>query len=213
MNDKSFWNFCVFRYDFWHNLEYKSYKSVAECISSEIQNTDHILEIACGTGILTQEITKRHTDLDYIAIDYAQNMIDICCKKRISAIFELGDATNLSYSDNSFDKIIIANVLHIMREPSRVISEAKRCLKDDGIIYAPNFLTPSTFKEKFILDIIRKFGYNVHNEFTIDSYINFLESNGLIVNRQEIYKCFRTLLFTECSKQEGLSLLKTRNCN
>lgn len=89
MNDKTFWNFCVFMYDFWHNLEYKSYKSVAECISSEIQNTDHILEIACGTGILTQEITKRHTDLGYIAIDYAQNMIDICYKKEFQLYLNL----------------------------------------------------------------------------------------------------------------------------
>lgn len=208
MDDKNFWNFCVFMYDFWHNLEYRSYKYVADCISEEIKDTDRILEIACGTGILTQELTKRHIGLDYIAIDYAQNMLDICYKKGIPVTFELGDATNLSYSDGFFDKIIIANALHIMEEPSRVISEAKRCLKDEGIIYAPNFLTPSTFKEKFLLDLIRKFGYNVHNEFTIDSYINFLKKNGLIVNKQEIYKCFRTLLFTECSKEEGISLVR-----
>ncbi len=200
MDDKVFWNFCVFMYDFWHNLEYKSYKHIADCILEDIQDNERILEIACGTGILTQELTKRYNGLDYTAIDYAQKMIDICKKKKIVATFELGDATSLSYPDNSFDKIIIANALHIMSNPTSVIEEAKRCLKDNGIIYAPNFLTPSTFKEKFILDIIRKFGYNVHNEFTVDSYISFLLQNGLIVNKQEIYTCFRTLLFTSCSK-------------
>ncbi len=208
MDDKVFWNFCVFMYDFWHNLEYKSYKHIADCISEDIKDNESILEIACGTGILTQEITKRYSSLDYTAIDYAQNMLDICYKKRISAKFELRDATNLSYPDNNFDRIIIANALHIMPDPTSVINEAKRCLKDSGIIYAPNFLTPSTFKEKFILDIIRKFGYNVHNEFTVDSYISFLLQNGLIVNRQEIYTCFRTLLFTACSKQDVMKLIR-----
>lgn len=95
MDDKLFWNFCVFMYDFWHNLEYKSYKHVADCISEDIGGNERILEIACGTGILTQEITKRHGYLDYIAVDYAQNMIDICKRKRIAATFDLGDATNL----------------------------------------------------------------------------------------------------------------------
>lgn len=208
MDDKAFWDFCVFMYDFWHNLEHKSYEHIADCISEDIQGNESILEIACGTGILTQEITKRYSSLDYTAIDYAQNMLDICYKKRISATFELADATNLSYPDGNFDKIIIANALHIMSDPISVISEAKRCLKDNGIIYAPNFLTPSTIKEKFILDVIRKFGYNVHKEFTVESYIRFLQQNGLIVNRQEIYTCFRTLLFTACSKQSEKKLIK-----
>ena len=212
MDDKTFWNFCVFMYDFWHNLEYKSYKRVADRISEDIQGNDHILEIACGTGILTQEITRRYEYLDYIAVDYAQNMIDICQRKGITAAFELGDATNLHYPDSSFDKVIIANALHIMADPTSVISEAKRCLKNDGIIYAPNFLTPSTFREKLILDFIRKFGYNVHNEFTVDSYIGFLLQNGLIVNKQEIYTCFRTLLFTACSKQDENKLVRTIGC-
>jgi len=208
MDDKGFWNFCVFMYDFWHNLELKSYKHIANCISEDIQGNERILEIACGTGILTQEITRRYSYLDYTAIDYAQNMIDICERKKIAATFELGDATKLSYPDSNFDKIIIANALHIMSDPVSVMKEAKRCLKDDGIIYAPNFLTPSTFKEKMILDIIRKFGYNVHNEFTIDKFISFLLQNGLIVNRQEIYTCFRTLLFTACSKQDEKKLIR-----
>lgn len=41
-----------------------------------------------------------------------------------------------------------------MSDPISVIQEAKRCLKDNGILYAPNFLTPSTIKEKI------NFGYN-----------------------------------------------------
>ena len=208
MDDKAFWNFSVFMYDFWHKLELKSYKLVADCISRNIQANDKILEIACGTGILTQEITQRHNELNYLAIDYAKNMLDICHKKRIVAKFELCDATNLLYPDESFDKIIIANALHIMHDPFSVISEAKRCLKADGIIYTPNFLAPTTFKEQIILDIIRRFGYNVYSNFTIESFINFLESNGLKINKKEIYTCFRTILFTECIKQEEQSLIK-----
>lgn len=209
MNDKLFWNFCVFMYDFWHNLEYKSYQNVANCILEDIVGSEQILEIACGTGILTQEITCPYNNLDYTAIDYARKMINICERKKINAQFEVGDATNLTYLDKSFDKIIIANALHIMPNSECVLQEAKRCLKDDGILYAPNFLTPSTFKEKFVLDIIHKFGYNVYNEFTRDSFINFLIQNGLVVNKNEVYQgCFRSMLYTSCSKQSENVKLK-----
>ncbi len=209
MNDKLFWNFCVFMYDFWHNLEYKSYQNVANCILEDIVGSEQILEIACGTGILTQEITCHYNNLDYTAIDYARKMINICERKKINAQFEVGDATNLTYLDKSFDKIIIANALHIMPNSECVLQEAKRCLKDDGILYAPNFLTPSTFKEKFVLDIIHKFGYNVYNEFTRDSFINFLIQNGLVVNKNEVYQgCFRSMLYTSCSKQSENVKLK-----
>ena len=201
MSDKQFWNSCVFMYDFWHNLEHRSYKLIADNICRKIQGKEKILEVACGTGILTNEITKRYSGLNYTAIDYAPNMIDICRKRKIDAKFEIGDATNLEYENDSFDIIIIANALHIMPDPSKVINEISRCLKSEGTIYAPNFLTPATFKEKFILDITRRFGYNVYNEFTQESYIDFLRSNGLEVDETNIYKCFRTLLFTECSKQ------------
>lgn len=161
--DKRFWNFCVFMYDFCHNLERKSYKMVADNICNDLNGNECVLEIACGTGLLTKEITQRYDDLNYKAIDYAQKMIDICKKKNINVSFEIADAENPPYNDNSFDVIIIANALHIVQNPSNVIKENKRCLKSNGIIYAPNFLTPSTFKEKFVLSIIRKFGYKEYN--------------------------------------------------
>lgn len=82
MNDQTFWNFCVFMYDFWHHLEYKSYVHIAECISLDALENECILEITCGTGILTKEITKRNFNLDYTAIDYAQKMIDTCQRKK-----------------------------------------------------------------------------------------------------------------------------------
>ena len=199
MRDKKFWNFCVFMYDFWHNLERKSYRIVADNICSDLKGSEDILEIACGTELLTKVITKKYDNLNYKAIDYASKMIDICKKKNINASFEIADAENLPYHDNSFDVIIIANALHILSNPSKVINEIKRCLKRGGVIYAPNFLTPSTFKERFILGVIRKFGYKVYNEFTLENFMDFLKSNGLKVNKKFTYKCFRTLLFVKCS--------------
>ena len=205
MEDKKFWNWCTFSYDFWHYLEYFSYKHAAENICDKITDEEKILEIACGTGILTNEIVKRYPNLDYTAVDYSQKMIDICRAKKINAKFEIMDATNLQFPDSYFDIVIIANTLHIIPNPNIVILEMMRCLNENGTFYAPNFLTPTTFKEKFILDIIRKFGYHVYNEYDVESYIEMLSSNGLVIDKTEIFKCFRTLFFVECSKSKKLT--------
>lgn len=209
MEDKKFWNWSsIFVYDFWHNIEYKSYRQIADQICENIKDDTKILEVACGTGILTNEITKRYDNLDYTALDYAENMLNICHSKKINAKFEMGDATNLNYPDNYFDIVIIANALHIAENPEKIVSEIKRCLKDDGLLYAPNFLAPHKFTERFLMSIIKKFGYNVHNGFDIDGYIAFLEANGLNVNKKEIYECFRSMLFTECCKEKQKTLTK-----
>lgn len=204
MDNKNFWNWCTFSYDFWHYLELSSYKKIAKEIYTKISGNEKILEIACGTGILTHEIIKKCPYLKYTAIDNADKMIEICHKKGINANFQIMDATKLNFPDNEFDIIIIANALHIIPNPNIVISEMQRCLKENGIIYAPNFLTPSTFYEKFILNIIRKFGYKVYNEFTRETYLKMLEDNRLEIASAEIFKCFRTLMFVETEKKRTL---------
>ena len=44
-------------------LEHNSYKLVAENISSDLKGNERVLEVACGTSILTDEITKRQKQL------------------------------------------------------------------------------------------------------------------------------------------------------
>lgn len=204
MKDKQFWNFCTFNYDFWHNLEYHSYKMIAENICNHLTGQEKILEVACGTGILTNEILTKYPSLDYTAIDFSEKMLDICKEKGIIANFQLMDAANLLFENSSFDVVIIANALHIIPNPNKVIEEMKRVLNENGIFYASNFLTPTTRKEKFILDITRLFGYHVYTEYTKESFLKLLRDNGLLINQEEIQECFRTLLYVECTKKRVL---------
>jgi len=83
----------------------------------------------------------------------------------------------------------------------KALAEAYRVLKDDGLLHAPQFLTPSTVREKFILNITRLLGYKVFNEFELDSYLSFLESNGFKATKKEIYTCFRNMLYVSCNKK------------
>lgn len=208
MNDnKKFWDFtAAFIYDCGHNLEKKSYEKAASNIVSKINPGDSILELSCGTGMLTREIIERiNQPVDYMATDFSSKMLERCFDKVKNIKLEVADATDLRYMDNSYDHVVIANALHIVPDPVKVLQEIRRVLKDDGTLFAPNFLTPSTIRERLMLGLVKPIGYHVFNPFDKETYISFLRDNGFIVTNWELYTEYRTLFYTESKKDMNYS--------
>jgi len=49
------------------------------------------------------------------------------------------DALSLDFADNTFDAVIIANLLHLLDDPARALSEAHRVLQPGGKLVVPTF--------------------------------------------------------------------------
>ncbi len=105
---------------------------------------DKVLDLGCGNGRLL-EILK-DLEIDYSGVDNSRKLIELAEKnqgekregeKIKSKQFFLGDALNLPFKDNSFDKIFSLAVFHHIpsREwQKRFLEEAKRVLKPGGLI-------------------------------------------------------------------------------
>lgn len=80
------------------------------------------------------------------ATDYSENMIKEAEKRNQGEHkceqlrFCVQDATNLTYEDEKFNVVVIANALHIMPQPEKALKEIHRVLKKDGILFAPTFV-------------------------------------------------------------------------
>ena len=118
------------------------YAAVCERIRPHLSRDMNVLELACGTGQLSFPLSP-YVRL-WEATDAAPAMIQEA-KKRIGSSrlhFSVQDAAHLPYAPESFDAVVIANALHILPEPDRVLREIQRVLKPGGwashLVYGAN---------------------------------------------------------------------------
>ena len=96
---------------------------------------ERVLDLGCGNGRLL-EIFKDKS-IDYIGVDSSEKLIEIAKRKYPKAKFQKGDALNLPFPANYFDKIYSIAVLHHIPSVKfrlRFLREAKRVLKPEGLL-------------------------------------------------------------------------------
>ena len=125
-------------YDAWYktSLGALSDKLEKELVFSliEIKHGDAVLDAGCGTGNYTIELAKRGADV--IGIDSSEEMLNFARQKvkeeRFTADFQVADALNLPFPDESFDLILSNGLLCFLTQPEKALIEMRRVLKPGG---------------------------------------------------------------------------------
>jgi demethylmenaquinone methyltransferase / 2-methoxy-6-polyprenyl-1,4-benzoquinol methylase len=110
---------------------------------------DRVLDVACGTGDLTQ-LFARTAAAEVIGLDFTPAMLDHARVKqqrldpRASAkiTYLEGDAQNLPFPDGSFNVLSIAFGIRNVVDPARAIREFARVLRPGGRLVVLEFDTP-----------------------------------------------------------------------
>ena len=90
---------------------------------------ERILDVGCGTGQLTAEITQFGAEV--VGIDYSPDMIATSRKNFPHVRFEVADATALTF-DSEFDVVVSNAALHWVRDQPAAIASIARALKPGG---------------------------------------------------------------------------------
>ena len=99
-----------------------------------------------------------------IATDFSDEMLEAAVQKRgklENVTFKKADAFNLPFDEKSFDTVFMANLIHIIGDADKVISESKRVLKDGGQLIITSFaIEEMSFFNKISLAIkyLKTFG-------------------------------------------------------
>ncbi len=193
------WNFFAPIYE----RAMKSQKSIYDYIYKEISaaaSAKNVLELATGHGMIAKHIAssaKRVT-----ATDFAPKMIETAKKGSVpdNVSFEVADATNLRYQNDSFDLVVIANALHIIPEPEKALAEIDRVLKSNGTLIAPNFIEREKGKKNLWQKILSLVGIKFAHEWTKEEYKTFLSDHGWQVTKSHVCKGRIDLLYAECKR-------------
>ncbi len=189
--DAALWDKFSGSYDAFMKRDMPAYLKIAEDIKNLVTPGSRVLEIATGTGIISLEIADSVNGIT--AIDISPNMIakakEKAEKQKVSNIdFSVQDARFLPYDKDTFDIVIIANALHVMPEPEKVLCEIYRVIKKGGYVIAPTFIHAQNKKTAALSRLMSLTGFKAYHKWNIGSYCSFLEENGFEIRRRNIIK-------------------------
>ena len=146
------------------------YSQVADEVVSRFKEGT-LLDLGTGPGYLPIEIVKRSPFVRCDGIDLSGRLIKMA---RVNALkagmaerlnFEVGNAAQLPFEDASYHMVISTGMLHMLKDPVKVLRECYRVLKPAGEawIYDPARVSSQMDKEKWraSLDFIEKLSYSL----------------------------------------------------
>ena len=175
-----FWNKISPVYDLFENIyNRKVYKGTGIKVAEFISMSDSVLECACGTGAITEEIAKKAQKV--LATDFAEGMLKRAskkCRKYSNVSFRQEDITDIKSEDESFDKAVAGNVIHLLPEPEKALNELLRVVKPGGKVIIPTYINMLKNSSKVTVSVIKKMGADFKRQFDLDSYKEFFEEKG-----------------------------------
>jgi methionine biosynthesis protein MetW len=106
----------------------------------DLINDDSILDIGCGDGLLLKEISRKNPAAKLTGLDISPRAIEIARSRGLEC--RLFDITQrLPFDDNSFDAVLLLDILEHLFEPEEVLKEACRVTRKHIYISVPNFIS------------------------------------------------------------------------
>jgi ubiquinone/menaquinone biosynthesis C-methylase UbiE len=153
---------------------------------------DTILDIGCGNArdiVALLRAGARVVGVDLSEGMIAQARVDLAKAGFEGVTLEVGDATQLGFPADTFDKVIFSEVIEHIPDAARAVDEIHRVLKPGGtvVVSTPNRASWYGFDRYVLWERLlrRKWNHPFDNWRTIQELQSLLESRGFTVTRKE----------------------------
>jgi len=122
--------------DFEDFHSYVAHQKVAELVrASSTHSSPHILDLATGTGLVLEELSKTFDRATMTGLDASARMVDKALGKYLTRDIRQCDIETppLPVADKSADIVTCAGALSMIGNLDNVLKETKRVIKDDGL--------------------------------------------------------------------------------
>lgn len=133
---------------------------------------EQILEIGPGNAAFAADIVNAAPGVHYTGIDWSADMVsaarllnsELITQQRAS--FYQGDARQIPFADNAFDKILSVHTLYFWKDPVGVLAEIARLLKPGGLFCLA--WSDQSFMEKLPFTA---YGFTLHGIASVQSLL------------------------------------------
>ena len=172
---------------------------VNKYIHTHLDNTNQVLEIGCGPGIIAQYIGDNFNQINLGVVDKSLNKIKTTREKTKTyqnIHVAVADIYELPFQNNSYDFIFCRLLFQYLKDPQRAVDEMVRVCKKGGMIMVQDLdgqmLTHFPVKER-LQKQIEKIGKMIADNQGFDPYVgrklySFFKQAGLKEIQIEIDK-------------------------
>ena len=176
-----FWDTVAPLYNLFENIyNGKVNRQVQAEVAALMDSSDRVLECACGAGMFSVPIAEKCGEL--IATDYSTGMLTQAkkaCRHLSNVTFKRADIAKLSCKDNTFDKVVAGNVIHLLDDPATALSELLRVCKPGGKLIIPTYINiERNGNPDILVRIFKKLGADFKQQFNFATYQKFFEQQG-----------------------------------
>ncbi len=180
-----FYRYLSIIYDRFINPWFETSEMIQSALSvAQLNRSDlEVAEVGAGTGFATEQIVKFVAPSHIHALDQSDYQQDKA-KKRASITgvrFYLGDAENLPWECDRFDRYVSCGSIEYWPDPQRAIAEAYRVIKEGGFATIIGPLEPEHPVARFVANVFMLFP-------TKDQYLHWYKEAGFVDIR---YVCIR----------------------
>jgi 2-polyprenyl-3-methyl-5-hydroxy-6-metoxy-1,4-benzoquinol methylase len=132
----NFWNRSARRYAQRPIADQNAYQKKIALTQEYFHPDTDVLEFGCGTG--STALIHAPKVRSYLATDASPRMIEIARERMTENAtnnldFEVATLDDMQHRQQAFDAILGLNILHLLRDPERAISQAFSLLKPGGV--------------------------------------------------------------------------------
>jgi SAM-dependent methyltransferase len=120
------------RYDATRGGEPRAAAAAAAVLALVPDDARSLLDVACGTGIVTSGLAAGRPGLRVTGADAAHGMA-LRAAERLPGAVVRADGRRLPYPEGSFDAVCAVWLLHLLDDAGPVIAEAARVLRPGGV--------------------------------------------------------------------------------
>lgn len=103
---------------------------------AQLEPGQQVLDLGCGEGLLFPLLLERlGAGGRLVGVEPNPSLFEVARARGASVELHLRDTSNTGLPDASFDRIVLHNVFHALKDRGGTVREARRLLKDGGKLW------------------------------------------------------------------------------